>query len=166
MSTKRLANISMLVALAIIFSYVEVLIPVNLGIPGIKLGLANLVTVIALYTLRLSDTWMISILRILIVGFMFGSGVSIVYSLAGAFLSLIVMGTMKKFNFFDIMGVSVTGAVFHNIGQITVASIVVKNISIWYYMPALLVSGVITGAIIGIASERILKVVKPIFFDT
>lgn len=75
---------AMLVALAIIFSYVEFMIPINLGIPGIKLGLANLVIVIALYTLKLSDVWIISILRILIIGFMFGSGMSIIYSLAGA----------------------------------------------------------------------------------
>ena len=83
MDAKRIANMAMLVALAIIFSYVEFMIPINLGIPGIKLGLANLVIVIALYILKLSDVWIISILRILIIGFMFGSGMSIIYSLAG-----------------------------------------------------------------------------------
>ena len=96
MDAKRIANMAMLVALAIIFSYVEFMIPINLGIPGIKLGLANLVIVIALYTLKLSDVWIISILRILIIGFMFGSGMSIIYSLAGAIVSLIVMMLEKN----------------------------------------------------------------------
>ena len=127
MDAKRIANMAMLVALAIIFSYVEFMIPINLGIPGIKLGLANLVIVIALYILKLSDVWIISILRILIIGFMFGSGMSIIYSLAGAIVSLIVMMLVKKINGFSIMGVSMIGAVCHNLGQIVVAMIVVET---------------------------------------
>lgn len=151
---------AMLVALAIIFSYVEFLIPINLGIPGIKLGLANLVIVIALYTLELGDVWIISILRILIIGFMFGSGMSIIYSLAGAVVSLIVMALMKKINGFSIMGISMIGAVAHNMGQIVVAMFVVENTSILYYVPALLIAGLITGGIIGIVSKRVLTVIK------
>ena len=147
-------------ALAIIFSYVEFLIPINLGIPGIKLGLANLVIVIALYTLELGDVWIISILRILIIGFMFGSGMSIIYSLAGAVVSLIVMALMKKINGFSIMGISMIGAVAHNMGQIVVAMFVVENTSILYYVPALLIAGLITGGIIGIVSKRVLTVIK------
>ena len=112
---------SMLVALAIIFSYIEFLIPINLGIPGMKLGLANLVIVIALYILKISDVWIISILRILIMGFMFGSGMSIIYSLAGAVVSLIVMSVIKKIGGFSIIGVSMAGAVCHNMGQVMVA---------------------------------------------
>ncbi|MEE0716201.1 MAG: Gx transporter family protein [Eubacterium sp.] len=160
MSTKRIANMAMLVALAIIFSYVEFLIPINLGIPGIKLGLANLVIVIALYTLELGDVWIISILRILIIGFMFGSGMSIIYSLAGAVVSLIVMALMKKINGFSIMGISMIGAVAHNMGQIVVAMFVVENTSILYYVPTLLIAGLITGGIIGIVSKRVLTVIK------
>ena len=160
MSTKRIANMAMLVALAIIFSYVEFLIPINLGIPGIKLGLANLVIVIALYTLELGDVWIISILRILIIGFMFGSGMSIIYSLAGTVVSLIVMALMKKINGFSIMGISMIGAVAHNMGQIVVAMFVVENTSILYYVPALLIAGLITGGIIGIVSKRVLTVIK------
>lgn len=131
MDAKRIANMAMLVALAIIFSYVEFMIPINLGIPGIKLGLANLVIVIALYILKLSDVWIISILRILIIGFMFGSVMSIIYSLAGAIVSLIVMMLVKKINGFSIMGVSMIGAVCHNLGQIAVAMIVVETTSIF-----------------------------------
>ena len=148
MSAKRIAKMSMLVALAIIFSYIEFLIPINLGVPGIKLGMANLVIVIALYTMNTMDVWLISVLRILILGFMFGSGMSIIYSIAGAVLSLIVMCIIKRIKGFSIVGVSIAGGVCHNIGQIVVAMLVVETTGILYYMPALLVAGVITGAII------------------
>ena len=160
MSAKRIAKMSMLVALAIIFSYIEFLIPINLGVPGIKLGLANLVIVIALYTINTMDVWLISILRILILGFMFGSGMSIIYSIAGAVLSLIVMCIIKRIKGFSIVGVSIAGGVCHNIGQIVVAMLVVETTGILYYMPALLVAGVITGAIIGIISKRVVRVVS------
>ena len=160
MSAKRIAKMSMLVALAIIFSYIEFLIPINLGVPGIKLGLANLVIVIALYTMNTMDVWLISILRILILGFMFGSGMSIIYSIAGAVLSLIVMCIIKRIKGFSIVGVSIAGGVCHNIGQIVVAMLVVETTGILYYMPALLVAGVITGAIIGIVSKRVVRVVS------
>lgn len=160
MSTKRIAKMSMLVALAIIFSYIEFLVPINLGVPGIKLGLANLVIVIALYTMNTVDVWLISILRILILGFMFGSGMSIIYSIAGAVLSLIVMCIIKRIKGFSIVGVSIAGGVCHNIGQVLVAMMVVETTGILYYMPALLVAGVITGAIIGIVSKRVVRVVS------
>lgn len=160
MSAKRIAKMSMLVALAIIFSYIEFLIPINLGVPGIKLGLANLVIVIALYTMKTVDVWLISILRILILGFMFGSGMSIIYSIAGAVLSLIVMCIIKRMKGFSIVGVSIAGGVCHNIGQVLVAMMVVETTGILYYMPALLVAGVITGAIIGIISKRVVRVVS------
>ena len=158
MSTKKIANIAMLVALAIIFSYVEVLIPINIGIPGVKLGLANLVIVIALYSLDMGDVWLISLVRIVLVGFMFGSLMSIAYSLAGAIVSLIAMMIIKKADFFGIMGV--IGAVCHNMAQIAVAAFVVKNNGIYYYVPMLLIAGVITGGIIGVVSHRVLNILK------
>ena len=157
---KKIANIAMLVALAIIFSYVEVLIPINIGIPGVKLGLANLVIVIALYSLDMGDVWLISLVRIVLVGFMFGSLMSIAYSLAGAIVSLIAMMIIKKTDFFGIMGVSIIGAVCHNMAQIAVAAFVVKNNGIYYYVPMLLIAGVITGGIIGVVSHRVLNILK------
>ena len=163
MSTKKIANIAMLVALAIIFSYVEVLIPINIGIPGVKLGLANLVIVIALYSLDIGDVWLISLVRIVLVGFMFGSLMSIAYSLAGAIVSLIAMMIIKKTDFFGIMGVSIIGAVCHNMAQIAVAAFVVKNNGIYYYVPMLLIAGVITGGIIGVVSHRVLNILKKFF---
>ena len=98
-----------------IFSYVETLIPFQIGIPGVKLGLANLVIVVALYKLSLKETYLLSIVRVLLSGFLFGNYFSIIYSLAGGLLSLTVMAALKRFGGFSVMGVSLAGGVFHNI---------------------------------------------------
>ena len=142
----------MLMALAMIFSYVEVLIPINLGVPGIKLGIANLVVVVGLFFLPAGEVLMISVARILLMGYLFGNGMSILYSLAG--------GLLKHIKGFSITGVSIAGGVTHNVAQICVAALVVQNRKLFYYLPALLVAGVITGMLIGILSDRILSAVK------
>ena len=165
MSTKRIANMSMLVALAIIFSYIEFLIPINLGIPGMKLGLANLVIVTGLYYMSEKDVFLISLTRILLMGLLFGNGMSLLYSLTGGILSYIIMVTLKKKSSLSVFAVSVSGGVFHNIGQLAAAAFAVSNIHIFYYLPALLIAGVVTGSLIGIVSEKILKILKPNFFD-
>lgn len=158
--SRKVAYSAILVALAMIFSYVEVLIPVNFGIPGIKLGLANLVVVVGLYFLKPSEVILISVTRILLVGFLFGNGMSIIYSLAGGLLSFAVMILLKKAKGFSIIGVSIAGGVSHNAGQILVAACVVENAKLFYYFPVLLVAGVITGTLIGIVSGRVLPVVQ------
>ena len=154
---KKLANMAMLVALAMIFSYVESLIPINFGVPGMKLGVANLVTVTGLYFLEILA---VSVLRVLLTGFLFGNGMSIIYSLAGAVVSLLAMVLVKKMDGISIVGVSITGGVFHNIGQILVAMAVVENLKLIYYLPVLLVAGTVTGFVIGIVAGQILPVVK------
>ena len=154
---KKLANMAMLVALAMIFSYVESLIPINFGVPGMKLGVANLVTVTGLYFLEIPA---VSVLRVLLTGFLFGNGMSIIYSLAGAVVSLLAMVLVKKMDGISIVGVSITGGVFHNIGQILVAMAVVENLKLIYYLPVLLVAGTVTGFVIGIVAGKILPVVK------
>lgn len=159
-TTKRIALCAMLIALAMIFSYVEALIPFNFGVPGMKLGIANLVMVTGLYFLPTADVFIISIARILLVGSLFGNGMSIIYSLAGGILSLIVMTLLKRIKGFSIVGVSIAGGICHNIGQIIVAAIVVENIKILYYFPALLIAGVITGTLIGIVSGRVLAAIQ------
>ena len=118
--SRRVSSGAMLVALAMIFSYVESMIPINLGIPGIKLGVANLVTVTGLYILAPMEVLLVVILRVLLVGFMFGNGMSILYSLAGAALSMTVMTLMLKKTSFSLIGVSVAGGVSHNIGQLII----------------------------------------------
>ena len=147
----------MLVALAMIFSYVESLIPINLGVPGIKLGVANLVTVTGLYILAPMEVLLVVILRVLLVGFMFGNGMSILYSLAGAALSMTVMTLMLKKTSFSLIGVSVAGGVSHNIGQLIIAMLIVQNASVFVYAPALLVAGVAAGVVIGGLTNEILK---------
>lgn len=157
---KKLANMAMLVALAMIFSYVESLIPINFGVPGMKLGVANLVTVTGLYFLEIPEVLAVSVLRVLLTGFLFGNGMSIIYSLAGAVVSLLAMVLVKKMYGISIVGVSITGRVFHNIRQILVAMAVVENLKLIYYLPVLLVAGTVTGFVIGIVAGKILPVVK------
>lgn len=157
---EKLTKMAMLVALAMIFSYVESLIPINFGIPGVKLGVANLVTVTGLYFLELPEVFLVVVMRVLLTGFLFGNGMSIIYSLAGGILSLLVMAVMKRINGFSVLGVSIMGGVSHNIGQIIVASIVVENLKLVYYLPALLIAGTITGFVMGILSKKVLPTVQ------
>ena len=157
---EKLTKMAMLVALAMIFSYVESLIPINFGIPGMKLGVANLVTVTGLYFLELPEVFLVVVTRILLTGFLFGNGMSIIYSLAGGILSLLMMAVIKRNNGFSVIGVSIMGGVSHNIGQIIVASIVVENLKLVYYLPALLIAGAVTGFIMGILSKKILPTIQ------
>ncbi len=153
----RVAYFGVFTALALIFSYVESLIPIQLGIPGVKLGLANLIIVIALYKMRLSEVFLLSIVRILLSGFLFGNYFSILYSLAGGLLSLVVMALLKKMGDFSVMGISMAGGVSHNVGQLVVAMLVVETFSVGYYLPVLLVAGLVTGFLIGVAAGEMLK---------
>ena len=157
---KKLANMAMLVALAMIFSYVESLIPINFGIPGMKLGVANLVTVTGMYFLEFPEVFLVVVMRILLTGFLFGNGMSIVYSLAGGILSFLVMALMKRLKGFSVAGVSIAGGVSHNIGQIIVASVVIENLKLIYYLPALLIAGTVTGFVMGMISKKLLPIVK------
>ena len=153
----RVSYFGIFTALALIFSYVETLIPINFGIPGIKLGLANLIIVFALYKLRLKDVYLLAIVRVLLSGFIFGNYFSIIYSLVGSLLSLSVMAFLKRRDGFSVMGISMAGGVFHNVGQIFVAMLVVETFSVAYYLPVLLVAGLITGCIIGVIASEALK---------
>ena len=148
----KIAYGAMLVALAMIFSYVESLIPITIGIPGIKLGVANLVTVLGIFFLGPCEVLTVVIMRIFLVGFMFGNGVSIIYSLAGGLLSLTVMLIIKKTDKFSMVSVSVAGGISHNIGQLLAAAVV-------YYLPPLLVAGTLTGLLIGIVAQKVFPAV-------
>ncbi len=153
----KVAYFGVFTALVLIFSYVETLIPISFGIPGVKLGLANLVIVVALYRIPLKETYLLSVVRVILSGFIFGNYFSILYSLAGGLMSLTAMAFLKKQGGFSVMGVSVIGGVFHNIGQLFVAAAVVETFSVSYYVPVLLVAGAATGLIIGILSDQVLK---------
>ncbi|HIR60618.1 MAG TPA: Gx transporter family protein [Candidatus Faecivivens stercoravium] len=147
---RRVALYGMLTALAFILSYVESLVPVTLGIPGVKLGLANLVVVIALYTLDLKGAFVISVVRIVLSGLTFGGLLSMLYSLAGGLFSFAVMAILSRKKVFGTVGVSVCGGVAHNIGQLLVAMAVLETESVWYYFPVLLISGSVAGVLIGL----------------
>lgn len=153
----RVAYFGVFTALALIFSYVESLIPINFGIPGIKLGLANLIIIIALYKMSVKEAYVLSVVRVVLAGFIFGNLFSIIYSLAGGLLSLTVMALLKKSDKFSLFGISMAGGVFHNVGQLIVAMIVLESLNIAYYMPVLLISGLITGFVIGIVAGEMLK---------
>ena len=156
----KVAYFGVFTALALIFSYVESLIPIHFGIPGVKLGLANLIIVIALYKMSIKEAYILSIVRIVLAGFMFGNLFAILYSLAGGMLSLGVMCILKQTDKFSIFGVSMAGGVFHNIGQLFMAMIVLESISIGYYFPVLLISGLVTGFVIGLISNEMMKRLK------
>ena len=153
---RKAAYCGMLIALAMIFSYVESLIPLNFGVPGIKLGLANLVVLTGLYYLRPGEVFAVSICRILLSGFLFGSGMSIIYSLAGGILSFFVMLFLVKTERFSPIGVSACGGVTHNVGQLLVAAAVLESPAVFYYLPALMVSGVVTGVLMGILAKHVM----------
>ena len=153
----EVAYFGVFTALALIFSYVETLIPIQFGIPGVKLGLANLVIVAVLYKATLKEAYLLTVVRVLLAGFIFGSYFSIIYSLAGALLSLSVMALLKRAGGFSVIGVSIAGGVFHNIGQLLIAMAVVETFQVVYYIPALLVAGLLTGCVIGILTREMLK---------
>lgn len=152
----KVAYMGLFLALALICSYVESLIPFYFGVPGVKLGLTNIVVVMALYCIGAKEAFLISVLRILLAGFLFGNMFSILYSLAGGLLSFGIMLLLKKTGKFRIISVSVAGGVSHNMGQLVVAALVVENYHIFYYGTVLIIAGIITGFIIGIISQEVI----------
>ena len=163
MKTKRIACLGLFIALAFVLSYVEFLLPLNIGIPGAKVGLANLVVMVALYTLGKKDAALLSFVRVALVGLTFGNLAMLLYSLAGAVLSFLAMLIAKRTKLFSITGVSVLGGVFHNVGQIIVAMLVLETGSLLYYLPFLIVIGTISGVVIGLLSGMITARVGRLF---
>lgn len=155
--TKKVAYFGVLLSLSLILSYVESLFPFGFGIPGVKLGLANLVTMIALFCLGARRAILLSVLRVVLSGILFGNMFSIVYSLSGAAVSLFIMILLKKTKRFSILGVSIAGGVAHNIGQIILATFLMENKAFFYYIPVLLVVGTVTGMLIGVGSNEVMK---------
>ena len=157
MKTKKVAFLGMCIALSMILSFVESQIPPLAAVPGVKMGLPNIVMVFMLYKVGAKDTAIVSILRVILVGILFGTPLSMIYSLAGATLSLIGMILLKKTNLFAHVTVSVAGGILHNIGQIATACIVMETAQIAYYLPVLFISGTVAGILIGLTAAMILK---------
>lgn len=160
MKTKKLASLALCVAVAMILSYVESQIPPLAAIPGIKIGLANIAVVFALYKLGTGEAAAVTLVRVALVGLLFGNGVSLWYSLAGAILSLAGMWGLKKTGWFSAAAVSVAGGVLHNVGQIAVACLLLGTGAIAYYLPALIFSGVGAGLAIGLVSGVLVSRVR------
>jgi len=138
----------MLLAFALILSYVEALIPFPFMVPGMKLGLANMATLLVLYLIGEKEAAIVSVSRIILVGFLFGNLYSIMYSLAGGILALLVMVLSKRTGFLSCVGVSILGGVFHNVGQLAVAALIVDTKGVFYYLPVLLIGGMVCGALL------------------
>ena len=157
---KKTAFLGFLLALSMILSYIESVLPLSFGIPGIKLGLPNLVVVILLYMYGAREAAAVNICRIVLSGFLFGNLFAIFFALAGAVLSFVIMLIMKKINLFSLAGVSIGGGVFHNVGQLIVAMFVVETYAPAFYLPVLLILGAVTGFIIGLVGMRLIPYIQ------
>ena len=160
MRNKKIATSALMIALAMILSFVESQIPSFFPIPGIKLGLANIAVIFALYRLSIKDAIVVSLIRVVVVSTLFGTSLTLAYSLSGAVLSLLIIVLLIKSDRFSIVGVSVAGGISHNIGQIIMAIILMHNSVISYYLPFLIISGIVTGVVIGLVSAKIVERVK------
>ena len=153
----RIAACGVLTALALIFSYIEFLVPLPIAIPGIKLGLANIVVLVCLYALGEKYAFLINCTRIALAALLFGSVFSALYAMAGGLVSFAVMALLRRTKKFSVCGVSMAGGVFHNMAQLAVAGFLVESAQVFYYFPVLLLSGMATGIGIGILATLILR---------
>lgn len=158
--TLQLTTMAFVIAFAMILSFVESRIPAFVAIPGVKVGLANIAVIFTLYKLGVKEAITVSIIRVLLISMLFGSPVSLIYSISGATLSLATMILLKKLTLLTEVTISVTGGVMHNVGQIAAASFMLSTNVVIYYLPFLLVSGTIAGVVVGIASAILIKRIK------
>ena len=151
--------------MTLILAYVEALLPpLWAAVPGLKMGLPNIMILFLLYRCSLKDAAAVSLVRLFAVALLFGNVMTLAYSFAGAFLSLTVMALLKKSDRFSMIGVSITGGIFHNLGQILVAMLVLETAEIGYYMIVLTLTGTLAGVLVGVAGYLVLKYLKR--FDT
>ncbi|MBR4991495.1 MAG: Gx transporter family protein [Clostridia bacterium] len=157
MKASKLSLLALSVSLAMILSFVESQIPAMVAIPGVKVGLANIVVVFALYKLGWKPAAVISLTRVFLVGLLFGNGISILYSFTGAIVSFVVMLLLKKAKVFSTMAVSVAGGVLHNLGQIAMACVIMGTDVLRYYAPFLILSGTLAGIVIGVLAAIMIR---------
>ncbi len=157
MKTKKVATLGLSIALAMIMSYIEVLVPLSFAVPGIKMGLANIVIIFVLYKLGTKEAILVSLIRVILVSLLFSNAMAMAYSIAGAVLSLGVMWLLKKTDKFSVVGVSVAGGVMHNVGQIIMAIILLGTEQIALYLPVLIITGTVTGVVIGIVASIVIN---------
>lgn len=159
-NTKRLVTLALSVAVAMILSYLESLIPLSFAVPGIKIGLANIAVIFVLYKFGWKDAVCVSLLRVAWMAILFGNVMTLAYSVCGAVLSLTGMLLLQKIGRFSEVGVSVAGGILHNAGQILAAMALMGTAQIVYYLPALIISGTAAGVVIGVVSAILIKRVR------
>ena len=162
MKTKKVAMLGLTIALAMIMSYIEALVPLSFAVPGIKMGLANIVIIFVLYKIGTKEAILVSLIRVILVSLLFSNVMAMAYSIAGAVLSLSVMWLLKKTDRFSFVGVSIAGGIMHNVGQIIMAVILLGTKQIALYLPVLLITGTATGVVIGIVSGIVINRFKKI----
>lgn len=160
LTTRQLVTLSALIAVAMILSYVESMIPAFVAVPGVKVGLSNIATVFALYALGWPYAICVSVVRVFLSALLFGNFVSLIYSLSGAALALGVMIFLKQLDKFSSVGISVAGGVCHNAGQIIAACIVMETAAIAVYIIPLILSGTIAGVVIGLIAGNLVERIK------
>lgn len=156
MQNKKLVTMALFVTTAFMLSYIESLFPFFFGVPGMKLGLANLAVVCALYLYGWREALMVNVLRIILAGLLFGNMFSILFSLGGAIVSFVCMMAAKRLGL-SLYGVSMAGGVFHNVGQLLIAAFLVQTVEVGYYAPFLLIAGLVTGLLIGAIGKELLR---------
>ena len=162
MKTKKVAMLGLTIALAMIMSYIEALVPLSFAVPGIKMGLANIVIIFVLYKIGTREAILVSLIRVILVSLLFSNVMAMAYSIAGAVLSLSVMWILKKTDKFSFIGVSIAGGIMHNVGQIIMAVILLGTEQIALYLPVLIITGTATGVVIGIVSGLVINRFKNI----
>lgn len=160
---RKTAQLGLFLALALILSYVESLIPFSFGVPGIKLGLPNLVVVLLLYRSGEKEAFLVNFLRVILSGFLFSNLYAILYALTGAVFSFCAMLAGRRARCFSPVGVSVLGGVFHNIGQIIVAMLVVETFYVGSIVPVLIFAGTVTGAVLGVLALELMPYLREAF---
>ena len=160
-----MAILGLMVALAMILSYLEAIIILPVAIPGIKVGLSNLLIVTVMYLYSPREAALVNLVRILLSAMLFGTVTGLIFSLSGAVLSFAVMGLFYKAGLFTVSGVSILGGVFHNVGQLIAAVFLFSSVTLGYYLPVLLLAGLITGAVNGILATIILKRIQHIITE-
>ena len=157
MNTRKIALCGLLTALAMILSYVEAILPLSFTVPGVKMGLPNIAILFIIYKIGFREACIVSLVRVVLTSILFGNAFSLLYSIAGAVLSLLVMYLLRRSGKFGITSVSVAGGVAHNVGQIIVAIFALETGSLIYYLPVLCVSGTAAGLLIGLVSALLIK---------
>ena len=159
-NTKKLTQLALTVSFALILSFIETRIPAFVAIPGVKIGLANIAVIFTLYKFGFKEAIAVSVVRIVLVSILFGSPISLIYSISGAVFSFVVMLLLKTLTPLREVAVSVSGGVMHNVGQIAAASVMLDTNVVTYYLPFLILSGTIAGIVVGIAAAILIKRVK------